>query len=95
MAGRIPRCSATNIPKRAASKQQYFVVGKLKSSLIDELQEVPGLTLQLTAQRLERTETDSPRLIRFKNREVCQRDADTPCKVGERYTAFLHHCFEV
>ena len=59
--------------------------------LVDVFQNIPRLTTQFVANRVERRETDGASLARFQNRQVGGRDVYPFCQFAESDFAFGHH----
>src|SRR6266481_4638177 len=58
---------------------------------VSELQQVTWLALQCVANGLERRESDGARLSGFQNRQVGERDSDSPGQFRERHSTLVKH----
>src|SRR5690348_6958717 len=63
---------------------QWLRAGRWLFRIRRPLEQIARLTLQLTAERVERGKTDGPGLVGLEDRQVRERDADARGDVGER-----------
>jgi hypothetical protein len=59
------------------------------------LQQLAGLTRELTAERIERREPDRACFVGLEDREICERDAHAIRQLGERKVSIEKHVIEI